>query len=84
MKRVDAKKPRGADEWQECVDACHAALLLDSMYQYGLITPEPKLNLPRCQWLLNVGKYKGFIPNEENVLKILADIITHEHQDVQR
>lgn len=61
--------PRTKAEWQEAVNTAHWALAVDSAFQYGLIqwsdgSTESAINVDRCLRLLEQGKKRGLVPDE--------------------
>jgi hypothetical protein len=49
------------------VDAAEASLLIDSARLYGLIEGGPRVNVRRCQQMLDLGRAQGHIPTEDGV-----------------
>lgn len=70
--------PRTDDEWQACVDAAQACLLLDSLRQYGLVTGGPKTKADRARRLLEQGARKGFHPREGSDVALVAELLAEQ------
>jgi hypothetical protein len=67
--------PNTPEEWQEAVDAAHAALMLQSARAYGLVRGGPEVNVSRCDEILERGRAIGFRPNEDAVERFLRGSI---------
>jgi len=57
-----AEDPETPDEWQSAVDAADFCLLISAACQYGLITGAPRINVERCQELLERGAELAYFP----------------------
>lgn len=67
-------EPKSPQEWQTCVDAAHALLVLDSARLYGLVAGGPKINVNRAEYLLEKGRRRGFSPDPNAVKKLVREI----------
>lgn len=57
-------------EWREAADAAVFALGLDSAWKYGLITPDPRVDVIRCEAILHLAQVRGIpIRTLEEVLQ---------------
>lgn len=54
--------PKDLAEWQEAADAANFSLAVDAAWQYGLIAPDPQVNVERCEWFLREAKARGIEP----------------------
>lgn len=59
------------DEWQEAADAASLALAIDAAWQYGLIEPDPEIDVARCERVLALARSKGFEPRP--LAEVLAE-----------
>jgi hypothetical protein len=55
---ANGRNPHTPAEWQEAVNAAEFGLILDSCYQYGLLTG-PKVDTARCLMILERGRGLG-------------------------
>jgi hypothetical protein len=60
--------PQTPEEWQAAVDAADAALMLDSLMQYGLIEADANLavHAGRCLEILDLGRSLGYTPSRDD------------------
>lgn len=68
------QSPQTPAEWQAAVDLAYACLLLDRARQFGLVTALPRVNVPRCEEVLALGRARGFEPANEAVDRLLAEV----------
>jgi hypothetical protein len=61
------RQPQTPTQWQEAVDAAHAAISLDACRQYGLVTGGPEINMERCEQIIEQGRARGFVPTEDAI-----------------
>lgn len=61
---LEMQDPQTDAEWKEAADSAYFMLLLDSCYQYGLMTG-PKVNVERCEWILEEAKKRGIVPERD-------------------
>lgn len=67
--------PDTPQEWQDAVDAAHAALAIDSAAKYGLIlTPIVTVAVPRCEEILERGAALGYTPAADAVERFVAEV----------
>lgn len=64
-------EPITDEQWQEAVDMAHACILLDAATKYGLVTGGPRINVERCQELLDRGKARGTFPRPDAVERFI-------------
>lgn len=69
--------PATPDEWQMAVDLARGALALDSARGYGLVTGGPKVNVGRCEEILNMGMARGVMPSADAIENFVA-CLQHE------
>lgn len=62
------RDPRTPAEWQEAVDGAHMMLLIDSAVLYGLIETDMRINVPRCEEVLEAGAVLGYTPRPTDEL----------------
>ncbi len=72
-------EPSTETEWQEAVDAAYAAALIDAAVRLGLLESGPRIDLRRCRQLLQSGKGRGFTPRKEEVVGIIASLVSGPH-----
>lgn len=65
-------EPETDEQWQEAVDLAEACIMLDSAIKYGLVTGGPRINVDRCQELLDRGKVRGTFPRQDAVERFIA------------
>jgi hypothetical protein len=58
------RTPETDEEWQEAADASQLMLMIDSCYQYGLLTGPP-VKVTRCYWILSEAKKRGIVPRKD-------------------
>jgi hypothetical protein len=75
MNEYNSESPHTPAEWQATVDAAQALLALNAARQYGLIAGGPRINVPRCQELLELGEARGFRPLPDVKDRILSEIL---------
>lgn len=78
MKRVlrrgrVVKDPTTPAEWREAVDGARYCLLLESAFLYGLIEPDPVVDVVRCEEILERGKARRVLPRSDD--QIVADYL---------
>lgn len=67
--------PNTPEEWQDAVDAAHAALAMDSAAKYGLIVfPVVSVSVPRCEEILERGAALGYTPASDAVERFMAEV----------
>ncbi len=68
------KNPKSQKQWQEAVNAAHGALALDSARMYGLVTGGPEVNQKRCIEILEKGKKRGIMPEDDSIDRFIKDL----------
>jgi hypothetical protein len=66
--------PQTPAEWQDAVDAAHAALALESARMYGLVEGGPQVNVDRCVEIVDAGKERGVTPRDDAVERFIRDV----------
>jgi len=74
----DSTDPQTREEWQWAVDAAHGALVLDSARRYGLVQGGPKVNVDRCQEILERGKKIDVWPSLDAVERYLQAMMREQ------
>lgn len=69
------RTPETAGQWQEAVDIAHAALALDAARQYGLVEGGPKVNVERCQEMLERGARTRIYPRADATDRFLRALL---------
>lgn len=64
--------PTTPEQWQVAVDAAAWCLTVDSCRQYGLLRGGPKVNVERCQAVVDEGKARGIEPSADYVERYTA------------
>lgn len=70
--------------WQEAVDTAYAAALVDAAVRLGLLEAGPRIDLRRCRQLLRRGKGLGFTPRKNEVVCIIANLVSGPHPGFAR
>ena len=50
------RDPVTPEEWQDTVDMADFFLSLDAAWKYGMIEPDPQVNVERCAWIVEQGR----------------------------
>ncbi len=58
------RDPQTREEWQAAADAAYFWRLLYDAWLYGLIEPEPAINVERCDQILDEAKKRGITPRK--------------------
>ncbi|WP_165074806.1 hypothetical protein [Paludisphaera rhizosphaerae] len=61
------RNPTTPDEWQNAVDAAKALSVLHAARSYGLVKGGPKVDVDRCDELLEQGLRLGVTPRPDAV-----------------
>lgn len=77
-------EPSTDAEWQEAVDAAYAAALIDAAVSLGLLEAGPRVEMGRCRQLLRRGKGLGFTPRKDEVVRIIASLVSGQHPGYAR
>src|SRR5262245_17273512 len=72
MTEVESSKTPA--EWQAAVDAAGAFLVLESARLYGLVVGGPRVNVLRCEELLELGRARGFEPAPDAAERLLSEL----------
>ena len=67
--------PTTAEEWQEAVDAAHAALVFDAARKYGFVTGGPGVKVERCEEILAAGAAQGLTPADDAVERFVFGLL---------
>lgn len=65
-----ARLPKTDVEWQEAVDLAEVWLRIHSAVLYGLVTA-PKIDVARCEELLERGRKRGVVPSADCVERLV-------------
>ncbi len=57
------RSPKSPEEWQDAVNVANKCRLIHDAFLYGIIT-DPRINVERCNELLEEGKRRGFTPRQ--------------------
>jgi hypothetical protein len=61
--------PTTPEEWQEAADAAVFSLALDAAWKYGLIRPDPDVDVARCeQFIVDAPAHGAVIRSLDEVL----------------
>jgi len=55
--------PKTPEEWQEAVNAAAAARAVADCKLYGVIDGGPRINVARCDQILEQGRKRGIMPS---------------------
>jgi len=66
-----SRNPRTVEKGQEAADVAQWALALDSARQFGLVEGGPKVNVERCEEILNLAEKRGIRPHKDAVACIM-------------
>lgn len=72
MKSKPIKNPETSQEWQDVMDIADAAIRLDAARKYGLVKGGPKVNLKRCQEIVELAKSRGHCVGPNSIQKFIA------------
>lgn len=70
---MNLRDPKTDAEWQEAVNVAAAMRTIADCQMYGLITG-PKINVARCDELLEEGAARGFTPQGNSTERAIAMI----------
>ena len=62
MGRKKPCDPRSPEEWQGAVDMAAFLRIIEDCRMYGLVTGGPKVDISRCDDILEKGKRRGVVP----------------------
>ena len=68
--------PKTSEEWRDAVDMADALLMLASCRMYGVVDGGPKINLTRCEELVEQGKARGIKPRPDAFERLYAALTT--------
>ena len=57
--KTKTRFPESDAEFREAADAAVFSLGLDAAWQYGFITPDPKVNVARCEEIIAEARTRG-------------------------
>ena len=67
--------PENDEEWQQAVNAAKGLLALHSSYVYGLVTGGPVVDAERCDFVLEEGHKRGFMPSPTAIEDVLRELL---------
>lgn len=63
--------PETSEELQEAADAAVFSLGLDAAWKYGFITPDPEVNVARCEEIIAEARVRGL------TIHTLEEVLPH-------
>ena len=66
------KDPQSPEEWQEAVNLAHMWRMVEAARLFGLVTGGPKVNVARCDEIIERGKKHGIKPQDAVVGQMIA------------
>lgn len=76
------KEPRTREEWQEAVDEADFWLHVDASTKYGLVEYSGRVNLERCEKMIERGRSEGVTPSPDAVERTFKRLTRPRRSDI--
>jgi hypothetical protein len=76
-KTMKPQEPGSSEEWQEAVNLAELYSRVDAAVKYGFITFTGKIDINRCEDILEQGRRRGVFPVQAQVDQLIGQLVVN-------